>query len=402
MIFALILAAAAACTFTRPKEYSSAAQLYFRDLGLDQKLLGTSSFVNAPTTPATTQPPTWAWCQVPAVSVLAARELGVAPSTVEQDVNVLRLASPQAWSRLSPRPRAPPPRPASLMLWSLPSRLPPASRPLAADQRRNAGQGPVGQPVCKAPARESQLRQSSEPSQLRDPRGVADRQSTSYSSPAQFQTSPSKPNKSEYLVFGALLGLVLAILGALLRERLDRSVQDGSEVEALLQLPILVDIPNKRGLDRCLAVRPEAGGLARGAGGISHPPCPFALLQRRSAHPGGPGCLSAARGGQVNGGLASCQGGGGRRSQCLLVEADLHRPVLAARHGLRSMPGLAEALPLGGPDLSDAVQRVPVAAPQMGGEADTTHRPELSVLVAGLSAPNPPSCFYRATGWRLC
>ncbi len=389
-IFALVLAAVAAFTVTRQKEYSSAAQLYFRDLGLDQKLLGTSSFVNAPTTPADAAATNVGLVSVPAVSVLAAHKLGISPSRVERDVTVSAVG--QSSSLVKVVATAPSGSAAARIANAVVSTFI-AYRQESDRSQLTSAETLVKDQLATLSARHQEgtrnfanLEARASQLQILAALQTGDAELLQ---PGTIPTSPAKPNKSEYLVFGALLGLILAIFGALLRERLDRSVRDSSEVEALLQLPILVEIPNKRGLVDAWRSDLKLGDsrVVQEAFRTLVARLRYFNVDRRtqvalvvSALPGEGKSMVAWH-------LAKAAAAGGANT--LLVEADLHRPVLAARHGLRSMPGLAETLPLGGPDLSDAVQRVAVAASRTDAEGGAMRQPELDVLVAGLSAPNP-------------
>lgn len=71
-----------------------------------------------------------------------------------------------------------------------------------------------------------------------------------------------------------------------------------------------------------------------------------------------------------------------RGTSVVLVETDFRRPSLARAHGLRPMPGLAEAL-THGIEMNRVVQSVDIETPRDGITA------ELDVVVAGAPPPNP-------------
>jgi polysaccharide biosynthesis transport protein len=60
---------------------------------------------------------------------------------------------------------------------------------------------------------------------------------------AQLPGGPDSPHKTVYLVLGVLLGLVLGIAGAVLREAFDRRVRDEDEAAAITGAPVIGTIP---------------------------------------------------------------------------------------------------------------------------------------------------------------
>jgi succinoglycan biosynthesis transport protein ExoP len=387
-VFVVVLAAVAAFTFTRQKEYSSTAQLYFRDLGLDQKLFGTSSFVTQQTTAADASATNVGLVSIPAVSALAAAKLGISPLTVQRDVAVAPIG--QSSSLVKVVATDPSPTRAADIANAVVSTF------IAYRQRADRSQLTTAEALVQSQLNTlaaSHQEKTSNFASLQSRGNQLQILAALQTGDAEMlqagtiPSSPSKPNKSEYLVFGALLGLVLGTLAALLAERIDRRVRDNSEVEALLQMPILVEIPASRGLVD--AWRP--GGDAKEMRVVQEAfrmlvaRLRYFNLDRRTQLVAVVSSLPGEGKSMVAWHLAKAAAVGGTRT--LLIEADLHRPILAARHGLRVTPGLGETLPLGGAVLAEAVQHVTVAdvtADFMGSEP-----PGLDVLVAGSSAPNP-------------
>src|SRR5919109_1982463 len=69
----------------------------------------------------------------------------------------------------------------------------------------------------------------------------------SVTSPPEVPTSPESPSKGLYLAGGAVIGLILGIAAAVLRELLDRRVRDDEAAEAIAGAPVLSHIPHDSG-----------------------------------------------------------------------------------------------------------------------------------------------------------
>ncbi len=82
--------------------------------------------------------------------------------------------------------------------------------------------------------------------------------------PAALPTSPLSTGTSKHVLLGALLGLVVAILAAFLRDYLDLSIRSADDAERRLGLPVLGSIPLRRDIDRKPAP-PRAPGVPVGA-----------------------------------------------------------------------------------------------------------------------------------------
>jgi succinoglycan biosynthesis transport protein ExoP len=74
----------------------------------------------------------------------------------------------------------------------------------------------------------------------------------SVSSPAGLPRSPEPPGKAVYVVAGVVLGLLLGVAAAVLRELFDRRIRDDAGIEAVAGAPVLGSIP----LDRRASRRP--------------------------------------------------------------------------------------------------------------------------------------------------
>jgi succinoglycan biosynthesis transport protein ExoP len=201
-------------------------------------------------------------------------------------------------------------------------------------------------------------------------------------------TSPSSPNVKKTTLLGFVFGLLIALALVALLERFDRRIKDADELERRFDLPLLGAVPSNGSYREHTAAH-QGGALT---------PLPrrqsevFRMLRARlryynvdrdlrlvlltSALPG-EGKTTIVQN------LAEAAAATGER--VLLIEADLHRPMLAERLGLRPFPGLSEAL-ISAEDVADAVQTVSVVSDpgDQGVVGDS-----FSVLVAGAPPPNP-------------
>jgi succinoglycan biosynthesis transport protein ExoP len=196
----------------------------------------------------------------------------------------------------------------------------------------------------------------------------------SVASRAQLPTHPVSPRKSVYLAFGVLAGLVLGILGAVLREALDKRIRGEDDAAAIAGAPVLGSIVEDPDADsRPLIVvndpfslRAEAYRRLRtnlGVLSVDHSLRSFVVS---SAVPSEGKTLVVA-----NLGIAFAQAG----YRVVLVDADLRLPKLAEVLGLSSTVGLTNVL----------VDDVPV-------EAALQIWPDglpLQVLGSGPHTPNP-------------
>jgi succinoglycan biosynthesis transport protein ExoP len=191
--------------------------------------------------------------------------------------------------------------------------------------------------------------------------------------------SPISPKPLRNVVFAALLGLLLGVGLALLRDGLDRTVSDADEVEAALGLPLL-------GYVRSDLLGMGATG-ANGAGPGGESLDAFRILKANSEFLAGDQPLNSVAitsalpeegKSTVAAWYAYVNALAGRRT--LLIECDLRRPVLAERFGLELSPGLSEYLG-GQSEPTELLRSIPVEGP--------TAEP-LSVIPAG-EVPAQPS-----------
>lgn len=199
---------------------------------------------------------------------------------------------------------------------------------------------------------------------------------TSLVEPATAPKSPSSPKTLRNTILGAAFGLLIGLGLAFLIERVDRRLREPRDVEEAFGLPTLGIIPHT----------PSSGFGFRGAELE-----PYRMLRAHlryfnvdrqlrsilvvSARPA-EGKTTIARN------LAATAADMGTR--CLLIEADLRKPVISNLLGLQPSVGLTGALVLTNP-VEDAVRRVQVESLAVPGEATRW----LDVLPAGEVPPNP-------------
>jgi len=156
--------------------------------------------------------------------------------------------------------------------------------------------------------------------------------------------SPSSPKITSTLIIAAVIGLVLGILLALLREGMDRRIKSPGELESTLYAPVLGVIPKFKGRS------PDTSLVA-----ISEPRSPASEAYQMAAItlenlPARPGArvimiVSPTQGGgasttTANLGAVLAQAG----RQVILVSADLRSPTLHLILGLSNGRGLSTAV----------------------------------------------------------
>lgn len=181
-------------------------------------------------------------------------------------------------------------------------------------------------------------------------------------SPAEPPASPVSPKPVQNTLIGAIVGLFLAAIAALLFERLDPRLKTPKEAEAALDQPILGLVRRSRGLSR-----PASGSV------VPSDFDDFVALRsylRYGSRNGDIRSVLITSGATGDGkttvawNLASAAASPGGR--VLLVEADVREPSLAA--ALRAAPeqGLTDVL-AGRASLDEVVQDVAVKSAENGG-----------------------------------
>jgi succinoglycan biosynthesis transport protein ExoP len=196
----------------------------------------------------------------------------------------------------------------------------------------------------------------------------------SVTSPARLPTTPLSSSTAAYLILGALLGAILGVGAAVLREIFDKRIRYDEDAEAVADAPILGHIPQ----DRYANARPLVV--------VDDPDSAAAEAYRRlrtnlrvlSADHGLRSLVvSSAVAGEgktlivANLGVAFAQAG----AVVVLVDADMRRPRLAHVLGLQPTLGLSDVLTRDDVPLEMALHR-----------HDTL---PLEVLGSGATPPNP-------------
>lgn len=160
---------------------------------------------------------------------------------------------------------------------------------------------------------------------------------------AQPPSRPVSPNLGRAGTIGALIGLMLGLVGAFGRDALDRRLHNAREVHEELGLPVLGRISD--------ATFASPGLVGNGLPMLDSDFEAFRVLRANlafSADGGPPSTVLVTSGlpeegkSTVSISLACASALAGQRT--LLVEADLRRPSFARRFGIQSGPGLAEYL----------------------------------------------------------
>lgn len=191
--------------------------------------------------------------------------------------------------------------------------------------------------------------------------------------PASFPIAPIAPQKALDLVVATLIGLLLGLSAAFLRDRLDKTVRTEKQVELATGSPVLARVIQ----DAQTATKPllsDIGEFASRAEALrllrtnlqfvdlDHPPRVFVVTSS----------IAAEGKTQISTNLAISMAKAGHRT--LLVDGDLRRPTAASLLGLEPNIGLTTVL-TGQIDLAKAIQ----VHPDSG----------LHLLAAGKRPPNP-------------
>ena len=177
------------------------------------------------------------------------------------------------------------------------------------------------------------------------------------------------------ILLAVLFGIVLGVGLALLREQADRRLHRTEDLSAAFDARVLTTVPRHRALKRRVPfddLPPDVAEAFR-----------MLFVNLRYAPGGRPRTILVTSSHSEDGKttvawyLASAAAAGGL--SVALVEADMRRPRIAERYGLRPGPGLAEVLG-GTASVADALQGIPPT--EDGDEMDAAAN-RLQTLVAG-------------------
>lgn len=211
---------------------------------------------------------------------------------------------------------------------------------------------------------------------------------------AEEPAAPSSPATARNTVLGGLLGLVLGLMAAFVRDSLDRRIHSAQQVGHELDLPVVGRVSNK-----AMGV----AGLAQSNGSLPMADAEFEafrtlrmnLAALKSPDGSVPRSVLVTSGlaqegkSTVSMSLASAAAIAGQ--SVLLVECDLRRPVFEKRLGIARSPGLSDYL-TGAAEPKDILQTVKLASPwTAGGAANGPVPPAGSMIVisAGSQVANP-------------
>jgi capsular exopolysaccharide synthesis family protein len=201
---------------------------------------------------------------------------------------------------------------------------------------------------------------------------------------APVPTSASAPKVKRNTILGAILGLLIGIGIAFLRDRLDRRMKEPEDLESAFGLPLLGVVPES-GIyaatnGSAAAVLPTREGEA------------FRMLRAHLRYFNVDRTVqrvlvtSAASGeGKSTVSHHLAQAAASMGTKTLLIEADLRRPSLSHRLGVAAGRGLGDVL-IGACVASEAIQSIAVTTGVNGASAD---KMQLDVLLAGATPPNP-------------
>jgi succinoglycan biosynthesis transport protein ExoP len=195
-------------------------------------------------------------------------------------------------------------------------------------------------------------------------------------------SSASSPNPVRNTMLGALVGLILGLVLAGARDRLDRRIRDPQELESVFERPIIGRIPKSRALAKR---RPGAKALPPAEAEAFHS-LRANLRYFGAAHRPRSVLVTSAepREGKttIAWNLACAASSPG--SRVMLIEGDLRRPTLARNLGAGDAQGLTEFLE-GEASLAEVVREVAVASLDNGVDQART----VSLILAGSPPANP-------------
>jgi capsular exopolysaccharide synthesis family protein len=209
-------------------------------------------------------------------------------------------------------------------------------------------------------------------------------------SPATAPSSPTSPKPALDTALAAVLGLVLGILAAFLRDSFDRRLADAHEVQHQLRLPTVgfigVEALGGIGISQNGALPGEDLGLEQFR--ILRSNVEFLAPDRALRTVAITSPVADEGKSTVAAGLATANALAGKR--VLLVECDLRRPMLAERFRLSSKPGLTDWL-TDKAEAQSVVQLARIPVKHGKGDAPTTRGAGggLAVVAAGSWSPQP-------------
>jgi polysaccharide biosynthesis transport protein len=162
--------------------------------------------------------------------------------------------------------------------------------------------------------------------------------------PAEPPSGPSSPHKAREAVIGGVLGLLLGLIAAFVRDSMDRRLRKPSDFESAFELPVIGHV-RKQSLGRVAYASNGAGAvdrldlesfriLRRNVEFLDPERAPKVVLVTSAVAEEGKTTVASS--------LAFVLAAAGKKA--LLVDCDLRRPDLAGRVKVELSPGLSEYL----------------------------------------------------------
>lgn len=381
LVFVVVTGATIGLSLLQEKQYSASASLLFRDPQLDQKLFG-STFLEESSDPAREAATNVSLVSLDAVAAKTAGELGrLSGNEVHDRIDV---AAEGQSDLISVTATDPDPRFAATLASTFAQEYIEFRQDADRQKIREARRLVQNEVVQLENSGAGEQEVSSLEQRLEQLTVLASLQTGNAElvQEAQVPGSPSSPNPPLNGALGAVVGLLLGLGLALLLDRLDRRIRQPAEIQDIVKRPILGVIPQSRALPgegaNVNALPPgefEAFRIIRANLRYFDQSSEASSVLITSAEPGDGKTTVAWN-------LAAAAASAG--ASVALVEADLRRPVLQERLGVRSEAGLSRVL-AGAAGLDSAAVQVPITETQGRGDS----RQAVDVILAGPLPPNP-------------